>query len=105
MADEKEKELEESTGKPVLKQQWKKQLGLKARKCKCEQEEEYQEVDDVDKDADYDPEKDPETEFIVKDADIEGDEDTFEIEKHVHTINLQEAGDYVIEIRWLWIVF
>ena len=27
------------------------------------------------------------------------DEETFEIEKHVHAINLQEAGDYVVEIR------
>ena len=26
------------------------------------------------------------------------DEEMFEIEKHVHTINLQEAGDYIVEI-------
>ena len=27
------------------------------------------------------------------------EEETFEIEKHVHAINLQEAGDYVVEVR------
>ena len=27
------------------------------------------------------------------------EEETFEIEKHVHATNLQEAGDYMVEIR------
>ena len=27
------------------------------------------------------------------------EKDTFKIEKHVHVINLQEAGNYVVEIR------
>ena len=54
-------------------------------------------VDDVDKDADYDLEKDLEVQFIVEDQDIE--EDTFEVEKHVHAINIEEAGDYLIAMR------
>ena len=95
MAEE-EKELEETTDKPVSKQQWKEKLGLKARKHKCDKEEEYQEIDDVDKDKDYDPDDNPEADFVMEDADID-EEDTFEIEKHA--INLQQAGDYVIEIR------
>ena len=69
------------------------------RKHKRDDEEEYQEVDDEDRDPDYHPEKDPEVDFIAEDTDIEGDEDTFEIEKHVHAINLQEVGNYIIEIR------
>ena len=85
--------------KLVTKQQWKEKLGLKSRKCKRDNEEEYQEIDDKDRDPDYQLDKDPEVDFIAEDADIEGDEDTFKIEKHVHAINLQESGDYVIEIR------
>ena len=83
------------------KQQWKEHLGLKVRKRRCEgeAEEEYCEVDDEDKDPDYQPDKDPEQDFIVEDTELDKEE-TFEIEKHVHAINLQEAGDYVVEIRW-----
>ena len=55
-------------------------------------------VDDEEEDPDYQPEDDPKQEFIVEDAQLDEDE-TFEIEKHVHAINLQEAGDYVVEIR------
>ena len=62
-----------------------------------EEEEEFQEVDDDDKDLDYQPDKDPEQDFVVEDVELD-DEDTFEIEKHIHAINLQEAGDYVVEI-------
>ena len=71
---------------------------MKARKCKCDEtEEEYFELDDEDKDPDYNPTKDPEQEFEEEDTYLD-DEETFEIEKHVHAINLQEAGDYVVEI-------
>ena len=56
-------------------------------------------MDNEDRDPNYQPDKDPEVNFIVEDAEIEGDEDTFKIEKHVHAINLQEAGDYVVEIQ------
>ena len=106
MAEEKEKDSE-ATGEtgPVKvsatsKQQWKEHLGLKAKKRRCEgeEEEEYREVDDEDKDPDYWPEKDLKQDFIIEDAELD-EEETFEIEKHVHAINLQEAGDYVIEIR------
>ena len=62
------------------------------------EEEEYREIDDPDKDQDYEPEKDPEQDFIIEDAELD-EEETFEIEKHVHVINLQEARDYVVEIR------
>ena len=55
-------------------------------------------MDDEDRDLDYQPENDPEQEFVTEDAELD-EEDTFEIEKHVHAINLQEAGDYVLEIR------
>ena len=71
---------------------------MKSCKHKCEAEEEFQEIDDDDKDPDYQPDKDPEQDFIVEDAEID-EEDMFEIDRHVHAINLQEAGDYVIEIR------
>ena len=81
------------------KKQLKEQLGLKARKCKHDEaEEEYVEQDDEDKDPDYNPAKDPEQEYEEEDTYLD-DEETFEIEKHVHAINLQEAGDYVVEIR------
>ena len=33
------------------------------------------------------------------------DEETFEVEKHVHAINLQEAGDYVVKVRRFVICF
>ena len=56
------------------------------------------ELDDEDKDPDYNPTKDPEQEFEEEDTYLD-DEETFEIEKHVHAINLKEAGDYVVEIR------
>ena len=54
-------------------------------------------MDDKDRDPDYQPDNDPEQEFVTEDAELD-EEDTFEIEKHVHAINLQEAGDYVVEI-------
>ena len=82
------------------KKQWKEQLGLKAKKCRhSEVEEEYVELDDEDKDPDYNPTKDPEQEFEEEDTYLD-DEETFEIEKHVHAINLQEAGTML----WRYIV-
>ena len=72
---------------------------MKARKRKrTDEEEEYLEPDDEDKDPDYNPTKDPEQEYEEEDRFLD-DEETFEIEKHVHTINLQEAGAYVVGIR------
>ena len=62
------------------------------------EEEEYVEPDDKDKDPDYNPTKDPEQEFVEEDTYLD-DEETFEIKKHVHAINLQEVGDYVVEIH------
>ena len=71
---------------------------MKARKLRRGEVEEYVDLDDEDKDPDYNPTKDPEREFEEEDTYLD-DEETFEIEKHVHAINLQEAGDYVVEIR------
>ena len=55
-------------------------------------------VDDMDKDKDYDPDDDPEAQFISKDQEIE-DEDMFELEKHVHAVNIEEAGDYLVAMN------
>ena len=63
-----------------------------------EEEEKAPMIDDVDKDKDYNPDEDPETDFVTEDQDIE-DEDTFEVEKHVHTINIVEGGDYLVAMR------
>ena len=107
MAEEKEKDSE-ATGEtgPVKvsatsKKQWKEHLGLKVRKRRREgeEEEEYRKLDDEDKDPDYQPDKDQEQDFIIEDAELD-EEETFQIEKHMHAINLQEAGNYVIEIRY-----
>ena len=105
MVDEIAKDTEACEGSALVKvsatskKQWKEQLGLKARKCKCDEaEEEYVELDDEDMDPDYNPTKDPEQEFEEEDTYLD-DEETFEIEKHVHAINIQEVGDYVVELR------
>ena len=105
MVEEMAKDTEVSKGSEQVKvsatskKQWKKHLGLKAKKRRRDEgEEEYIEVDDEDKDPDYNPTKDPEQEFEEEDTYLD-DEETFEIEKHVHAINLQEAGDYVVEIH------
>ena len=56
-------------------------------------------VDDMDKDKDYDPENDPEADFVVEDDEIDDNKDTFEVEKHVHAVNFNEAGDYLVEMN------
>ena len=62
MVDERDKDTEAGEGSAPVKvlatskKQWKKQLGLKARKYKRDEvEEEYVELDDEDKDPDYNP--------------------------------------------------
>ena len=55
-------------------------------------------VDNSDKDKDYDPDDDPEAQFLVEDQELE-DEDTFEVEKHVHVVNFDEAGDYLVTMN------
>ena len=55
-------------------------------------------INDVDKDKDYDPDEDLEAYFVAKDQDIE-DDNTFEVEKHIHAINIVEAGDYLVAMR------
>ena len=115
LAEAKSTQAKSTSVATTSKQEWKGQLGLKARqrrrdegegssdmktrkRKRADEEEEYVEPDDEDKDPDYNPAKDPEQEFEEEDTFLD-DEETFEIEKHVHTINLQEAGAYVVEIR------
>ena len=101
MEEQKEKETEVAGEPAISKKQWKEHLGLKAKKRRHEdaaEEEEYAEVDDKDKDPDYDPVEDLEKDFVAEDAKLD-EEETFEIEKHIHAINLKEAGDYVVIIR------
>ena len=38
------------------------------------------------------------SEFVVEDQEIE-DDDRFKVEKHVHTVNFDEAGDYLVAIN------
>ena len=114
MAEEESTQAKSTSVATTSKQEWKEQLGLKARqrrhdegegssdmksrkRKRTDEEEEYLEPDDEDKDPDYNPTKDPEQEYEEEDTFLD-DEETFEIEKHVHTINLQEAGAYVVEI-------
>ena len=70
----------------------------KAKKRKKVDEEEAEEIDDEDGFPAYRADDNPEQEFETEDMEL-NEEDTFEIEKHIHAINLQEAGDYVVEIR------
>ena len=69
----------------------------KKRDDKKDEDEEAM-IDDTDKDKDYNPEDDPEVEFVEEDQEIE-DEDTFEVEKHVHNLNFEEAGDYLVSMN------
>ena len=69
----------------------------KKRKEKVEKEEEAM-IDDTDKDKDYNPDNDPEADFVVEDEEID-DEDTFEVEKHVHAVNFEEARDYLVDMN------
>ena len=69
----------------------------KKRKEKVEEEEGAM-IDDTDKDKDYNPDDDPEVDFVVEDQEID-DKDTFEVEKHVHAINFEEAGDYLVAMN------
>ena len=57
-----------------------------------------EEIDDEHNNPDYMPDDDPEKEFEAEDMEL-NKKDMLEIEKHFHAINLQEAGDYVVEIR------
>ena len=69
----------------------------KKRKGKVEEEEEAM-IDDTDKDKDYNPDNDPEADFVVEDQEMD-DDDTFEVEKHVHALNFEEAGDYLVAMN------
>ena len=51
-------------------------------------------VDDEEQDPDFNPEE----EFIELDNDTieDEEEDTFQVEKHLHALNLAEAGEFVV---------
>ena len=51
-------------------------------------------VNDPIKDKDYNPE----AEFETEDQEME-EEDTFEVEKHVHAVNFEEAGEYLVAMN------
>ena len=70
---------------------------LEKGKEKVEEEEEAM-MDDTDKDKDYNPDDDPEADFVEEDQEMD-DEDTFEVEKHVHALNFEEAGDYLVAMN------
>ena len=73
----------------------------KRKKKKCDDkidEEEEAMIDDTDKDKDYNPDDDPEVDFVVEDQDMDN-EDTFEVEKHVHALNFEEARDYLVSMN------
>ena len=55
-------------------------------------------IDYIDKDKDYNPDNDPEADFVEEDQEME-DEDMFEVEKHVHVINFKEARDYLVPMN------
>ena len=69
----------------------------KKRKEKVEEEEEAM-IDNTDKDKDYNPDDDPEADFVVEDQEMD-DEDMFEVKKHVHAVNFEEAGDYLVAMN------
>ena len=69
------------------------------KKCKEKVEEEEEAmIDDTDKDKDYNPDDNPEADFVVEDQEMD-DEDMFEVKKHVHAINFEEAGDYLVAMN------
>ena len=70
----------------------------KSKAKKDEEEEEEQMVDDPIKDKDYNPEEDPEAEFETEDQEMD-EEDTFEVEKHMHAVNFEEAGKYLVAMN------
>ena len=55
-------------------------------------------IDDTDKDKDYNPDDDPEADFVEEDQEI-NDEDTFKVKKHVHALNFEEARDYLVAMN------
>ena len=78
------------------RERWEKRK-KKKRDDKTDEDEEAM-IDNTDKDKDYNPDNNPEAEFVEEDQEIE-DEDTFEVEKHVHTLNFEEAGDYLMSMN------
>ena len=64
-----------------------------------EEEEEKEMINKTDKDKDYNPDDGPEPKFVVEDQEMD-DEDTFMVEKHMHAVNFNEAGDYLVAMNW-----
>ena len=84
-------------GKDAEKKQKDKDKEKEAHKHKYIEEEEAAFVDDEDKDPDFNPEG----EFIALDDDTINDEeeDTFQVEKHLHALNFAEAGEFVVWVH------
>ena len=108
LLEEEEKVVEErrrvSEERKVTELQKQKQCEKERRekrqkKCKENvEEEEGAMIDGTVKDKDYNLDNNPEADFVEEDQEIE-DEDTFEVEKHVHTLNFEEAGDYMVAMN------
>ena len=45
-----------------------------------------------------DPNNDPEADFMVEDQEMD-DDDMFEVEKYVHAVNFDKAGDYLVAMN------
>ena len=71
----------------------------KKQRLEIDEEEEEEEKDDEDQDPDYNPDKDPENDFIDDESIFTEDQDVMEIEKHSHAINFKESGEYTVWIR------
>ena len=72
----------------------------KRKKPRREKEmEEDEEVDDEDADPSYNPDEDPDNEFIDDASMIPDDDDVVEVEKHSHAVNFKDSVEYVKWIR------
>ena len=72
----------------------------KRKKPRREEEiEEDEEVDDEDADPTYNPDKDPDNEFIDDASMVPDDEDVVEVDKHSHAVNFKDSVEYVNWIR------
>ena len=101
VSEDKQKAHLERKATELQKQKQREKEHWEKRQKKCKErieEEEEAMIDDTDKDKDYNPEDDPEAEFVEEDQEID-DDNTFEVEKHVHAFNFEEAGDYLIAMN------
>ena len=100
---------EEATAKKILAEKCRIRQGRKPHKTDEERKrkkprrekemEEDEEVDDEDADPSYNPDEDPDNEFIDDASMIPDDDDVVEVEKHSHAVNFKDSVEYVKWIR------